>query len=248
MTAVASVPGLIGYPQISNITPGFDQEAKVTLGTIISGNDPYWGGGEYIYLKMPITTTTPAGSLLAYDVATAFTATLLANADGTAKSFAVLVNALAPVAVTDAPQYGWAKIAGYAPVWSDASIAADTTASVVAAGQAGAAATGQQLQGFRVTKPATGSDVVKAAGTVNRTIGNATLATYDTSGLIVGMLCSGTGIPATTYITAIDMFSITISNVPTTTGNSAFTASYAATPNFWNLCTFDRPHTQGALT
>jgi hypothetical protein len=144
-------------------------------------------------------------------------------------------------------QYGWAKIVGYAPVWSDASVAADTTASVVAAGQAGAAATGQQLQGFRVTKPATGSDVVKAAGVMNRTIGQA-FVPGNTDGLIVGMLCSGTGIPATTYISAIDFNGITISNVPTTTGNSAFTASYAATPNFWNLATFDRPHTQGALT
>jgi len=243
MTQVASVPGLIGYPSIGNITPGFDTEAKVTLGTIISGNDPYWGGGEYIYLKMPITTTAPVGSLLAYDVASAFTATVAAADANQGKSVAVLVNKLAALD-PDVPQYGWAKISGYYPVYSDASVAANTAIGVVAAGQAGAVATGKQITGMRSTKPATGSDVVKAAGVMSRTIGQAYVQ-GDTSGLIVGMLVSGTGVPATTYITAIDMFGITISVVPTATSNSAFTASYAATPAFWNLCTFDRPTLQG---
>jgi len=244
MTAAASVSGFIGYPPIAN-WGGFDATPKVVLGTIINVQDPFWGGGEYIYLQMPLSTTAKAAAILCWDtVAPAFLSSLVANTAGLGKPVGISQNALTSSA---SPQYGWAQISGFTPVWSSASVAADGLIGIVAAGQAGALAAGKQLLNCRVTVPATPGTVAKTNTQVNS--GSNQLQVVNTDGWFVGMLVSGTGIPATTYVSAIsaDGRSVLLTNAATVTGGATITASYAATPDFWNLCVINRPMAQGQI-
>jgi hypothetical protein len=239
----APVDQVIGVPSIANWAAPDLTTAKATLGTIINAVDPYWGGGEFIYLQMPASQAVKVGGVLAYDVATAYLATLMANAAILGKAAAICT---VPVASNATAQYAWCQLSGYGPIWSNASIAANTAIGVVAAGQAGAGAAGKQLNNCRVTKPATGSDLTKVCGTTLST----TLQTPNSDGLYVGMLLSGTGIPATTYIStiAVDGKSLVMTNAATASNSVTITFSNAATPDFWNLCVFDRIAMQGPIT
>ena len=236
---IANWGGMDLVPVTSPVTP-----PRIVPGTIVQANDPFWGGGEFIYLQMPASTALKVGAVLAYDVTTAFLAAGVPNVTLLGKPVAILVNTLPSSAV---PQFGWAQISGYGPVWSSASVAANTAIGIVAIGQAGALATGKQLVGMRVTAPATGTTVVKTCGTSN---GSPILATPNSDGYIVGMLLSGTGIPATTFINSIsvDGKSLVMSNNATASNNTAITAAYATATDFYNLCVYNRPFAQGAIT
>jgi len=247
----ALIADFIGTPPIANwgaadlvpvttpVTP-----PRISPGTIVQANDPFWGGGEFIYLQMPASTAAKVGAILAYDTATAFLSSLVPNTTLLGKALAILVNPLVSSAV---PQFGWAQISGYGPVWSSASVAANTAIGIVAAGQGGALAAGKQIIGMRVTAPATGTTVIKTCGVGN---GSPILATPNSDGLIPGMLLSGTGIPATTFINSIgvDGKSLVMSNNATASNFTAITAAYATATDFYNLCVFNRPVAQGPIT
>src|SRR3954470_17071935 len=75
------------------------------LGTIVKGEDPLYGGGEFIYLKG--VANTVAGDVVEYDQYTGAT-TRWAGTAGSGKPLAIAMSA------NVANQWGWYQIAGAA--------------------------------------------------------------------------------------------------------------------------------------
>lgn len=243
MTTAATAYPLIGSQPVGNFFVP-DTTQRHPLGAIIAFNDPYWGGGEAIYLKMPTSAALKVGTVMSYDVASSFTAATLANTANMGKSICFLMNAVASSA---SAQYAWCAIAGSFPVWSSASVAADTAIGVVAAGQAGAVANGKQFANCRVTLPAT----TTVAKTNTQQFTSTILRTTTVSdGWFVGVALTGTGVGASAVISAIDPDNRTITaSVASTASNSVtVTGTYNDGTNYWNVCTFNRPFVQGQTT
>jgi hypothetical protein len=242
MTTAASAFPLIGSQPVGNFFAP-DTTQRHPLGSVITFNDPFWGGGEAIYLQMPVSTAFTVGAVLAYDTATSFVATAVANTAILGKPLAFLMNAVASNA---SAQFAWAQISGQGPVFSGASVAANTAIGITAAGQAGANSAGKQITNCRVTKPAT-TTVIKA-NTVTQN-GSPIIKVSTTDGWFVGVSVSGTGI-TTSLITVIDPDNrtVTLASNSTATGSVSATGTYNDATNFFNICTFDRPFAQGAIT
>lgn len=246
MTTAANIVPYVGAQAIGNWnTP--DTTQRHTLGTVISVADPYWGGQELMYVQFSFTTGTPlrTGAVLAYDAASSFTATLVANTANLGKSVGFNLNAI-PSANATGTYYLWIVISGSYVAWSSASVAADTAIGIVAAGQAGANSAGKQLVNCRSTRPAT-TTVVKA-NTVTQN-GSPILRVSNTDGWFVGGSVSGTGI-TTSLITAIDPDNrtVTLASNSTATGAVSATQTFNDATNFYNNVTFNRPFAQGAIT
>lgn len=250
MTTAATMIPLIGSQPIGNFFQP-DTTQRHPLGAVVTFVDPYWGGGEAIYLQMPTSTALQVGTLLAYDTATSFVASALANTANLGKGFAMLMNY---VPSNTSAQFAWCITSGSFPMYSTASVAADTTAGITAAGQAGANSAGKQLLNLRVTKAAT--TTVTKANTQTQN-GTNILRVQNSEGLFVGCPISGTGIPASTYIGAISAdgksISMTTSDLATAanataTGSITLTGTYNDGSKYWNVATFDRPSAQGAIT
>jgi hypothetical protein len=241
MTTAASAFPLIGSQAVGNFFVP-DTIQRHPLGSVISFNDPFWGGGEAIYLQMPTSTALRVGQILSYDTATSFVAASVANTAGMGKSVAFLMNSVASNA---SAQFAWCQISGQCPVYSSASVAADTLFGIVAAGQAGAVANGKQLLNARVTKPAT-TTVVKANTQTQN--GSAILKVSNTDGWFVGVSVSGTGI-TTSLITAIDPDNrtVTLASNSSATGSVSATGTYNDATTFFNVVTCDRPFAQGQI-
>lgn len=242
MTTAATQYPLIGSAPVGNFfVPDTEQRHK--LGSIITFNDPYFGGGEAIYLSMPASTALRVGQVLAYDTVASFAATSVANTANLGKPLAFLMNAVASNASV---QYAWGVISGQFPVYSSASIAANTALGIVAAGQAGANSAGKQILNARVTLPAT-TTVVKA-NTVTQN-GSPVLKVQNTDGWFVGVSVSGTGI-TTSLIIGIDPDNrtVTLASNATATGAVSATGTYNDATSFFNVVTCDRPFAQGAIT
>lgn len=239
----ATVIDYVGVPPIGN-WGGYDATPKLPLGTIVQASDPYWGSGEFIYLQAPVSQAAKVGAVMAYDFATAFLASLVANTALLGKALAVAVNVLPSLAT---PQYGWFMVSGYGPIWSNASIAANNPIGIVAAGQGGALAAGKAFLATRVTLPATGSNITKNIGT---TTGSAIIQLPNSDGLFAGMLVTGTGVGALAVINsiAVDGKSAVLSVVSTASNTVVGTFAYATATDFYNLCTFSRIAAQGPIT
>jgi hypothetical protein len=242
MTQAATLLPLIGSAPIGNWFT-VDTTQRHPLGTVVSFVDPFFGGGEAIYLQAPASTALKVGAVLSWDTATSFLASNTANTTIMGKSIGFAMNAVASSATA---QFLWVQIAGQAPVFSNASVAADTGIGIVAAGQAGAQAAGKQFLNCRVTKAAT-TTVVKA-NTVTQN-GSPIIKVSTTDGWFVGVSVSGTGI-TTSLITAIDPDNrtVTLASNASATGSVSATGTYNDATSFFNVCTFDRPFIQGAIT
>ena len=242
----AGSDGIIGYPYIG-VAGLPDTVAKFPLGTIMAGVDPYWGGGEFIYLQYPLSQAVKVGAVMAYNAATSFLSSLVANTALLSCPVAIALNAAASSA---SAQYGWFQIAGQAVIWSSASVAADTGIGVVAAGQGGAIsalAGGKAINGARVTLPAT--TTVAKAGIADS--GGSILKVPNTDGWFVGAQLTGTGVGAACLISAIDHDNRTVTMSVVTTAAIAggtVTATYNDATNFFNVATINRPQMQGPIT
>lgn len=242
MTQAASIIPLIGSAPVGNwFVP--DTTQRHALGTVATFIDPYFGEQEVIYLQMPTSTALRVGQVLAYDTATSFVASSVANTANLGKPLAFLLNAVASNA---SAQYAWAIIGGQCVVYSSASVAADTAIGIVAAGQAGANSAGKQILNTRVTKPAT--TTVAKANTVTQN-GSPVLKVQNTDGWFIGASVSGTGI-TTSLITAIDPDNrtVTLASNASATGAVTATATYNDATSFFNVVTCQRPFAQGAIT
>ena len=243
MTTAATQYPLVGSQPVGNFFQ-MDGTQRHTLGSLITFNDPYWGGGEAIYLQMPASTVMTVGAVLAWDTATSFVATAIANAANLGKSLGFLMNALSS---SPTAQFGWVFVSGQAPVYSNASVTADTAIGIAATGQLGANTAGKQVLNARVTLPAT-TTVLKTNSTASG--GSTILRVTNANGLFVGVYLSGTGIAAATTVIAIDPDNrtLTLSAATTAAVSGTVTATYNNGGTFYNVLTFDRPFAQGAIT
>lgn len=145
-------------------------------------------------------------------------------------------------------EYGWFIQAGLTPVNCQASVAADTTFGIAAAGQGGANSAGKQILGGRVVA-AGATTVVKVASA--GIVGSTTLVVADTQGWFRGVYLSGTGIQAGTTVTAIDPDNRTVTLSLALTASpigASITATYNNGTVFYNVAHLNRPIAQGAIT
>ena len=243
MTTAATMFPLIGSQPIGNFfTPDTTQRHK--LGAIIDYVDPYFGGGQAIYLAIPASSAFKVGECVTYGT-NSYQAVDVPNTANLAYSVAFAMNANAS---SSSVQYGWFQIAGNALALSNASVAAGAAIGITAAGKLGANSAGKQIQNAMVSLAATTTVVKANVQTVN---GSPVLrcTTGGTDGWFVGMAVTGTGIPASTTISAINTDNTAVMNAnATATGSVSVTGTYNDGTNFWNFVTLNGPSTQGAIT
>lgn len=199
-----------------------DTTARHVLGTTVTAVDPFWGAGKFMYVKS--NDAILKGSLVMWDEV--YQAALLPSTVTQGFCFGV---AMAPMA---SGVYGWVQLEGRAVYKTNATVAADGVVAVAAAGILGATATGKQLIGIRNRISATGTKTFSAqtlTGSNKLFVG----AGYD--GAFLGMALSGTGVPASTVVAALDPDGKTIymgtsigtaDKVATATGGITLTGTY----------------------
>lgn len=168
-----------------------DTTQRHVLGTIVTAVDPFWGAGKFMYIKS--NDAILKGSLVAWDEV--YQGALLPSAVTQGFPFGV---AMAPMA---SGVFGWIQLEGRAVYKTNATVAADGVVAVAAAGILGATATGKQLIGIRNRIPATGT---KTFGAQTLTGSNILFVGAGYDGAFLGMALSGTGIPASTVVAALD--------------------------------------------
>lgn len=220
-----------------------DSTARHASGLIVQGTDPYWGGGEFMYLRangairqFGICVITPAVASGAYR----YEATEVPNTAGLGRAVAIAMT------VMSSGQYGWFMVTGVVPVNCNASVAADTTFAIAAAGQGGALAAGKQILNARI--------MVAAAATVAKTncsanSGSTQLTISGSDGWFAGIYLSGTGIAAATTVTDIspDGRTVTLSAATTAAVTGTVTGTYNNATVFYNVAHINRPLAQGQI-
>lgn len=215
-------------------------------GTIVTAEDLWWGGIEALFVRFN-GTVRQFGLCV---VTPAFNATkgqweyLATEVPNTANLGRPLGVALRSAVVN---QYGWLIVGGLCPVNCSASVAADTTFGITAAGQAGANTAGKQILNARVV--AAGTTTVAKAG-VQAPSGSTILQVPNTDGWFPGIYLSGTGIAAATAVTGIDPNgrTVTVNNATTAAVNGTVTGTYNNGTIHYNVAHLNRPLAQGAIT
>ena len=235
--------GPIGNQQITPFNLP-DTTARHLPGTIVNAVDPYWGGGEFMYVKangsirtlglVVITQTFASGQVV-------YNATEVPN---TANLGRMLGVATVPAS---SGQVIWVQIGGVVPINSSAAVAADTAFGIAAAGQAGANSAGKQILNSRVVVAST-QTVAKTGCTANS--GSTRLLVPNADGWFVGAYLSGTGIAAATTVSDIDPSGtiVTLSIATTAAVAGTITATYNNATIYYNVAHINRPFAQGAIT
>jgi hypothetical protein len=234
---------LIGSQPVGNFfTPDTTQRHK--LGAQLEFVDPYWGGGVATYLAIPTSTAFKVGEVVYWDNGN--NAIDIPNTANLGFPVALAMNANASNA--SSVQYGWFLTSGQGPALSGASVAAAAAIGITAAGKLGAVANGKQILNARVSLAATTTVVKANVQTVNGspilrcTVGG-------TDGWFVGVAVTGTGIPASTTITAVNPDNtVVMSANATATGSVSVTGTYNDGTNFWNVLAINSPLAQGQVT
>lgn len=242
----APVDAVVGVPQIQFQGLVADTTPRIQPGNIITAVDNYWGAGEFIYARA-------AGSIRAFGLCVLtpvfdsalgsyrFDVTEVPNTANLGRMLAV-----SPMALSSG-QYTWFQISGLCPVNCNASVAADTTFGIAAAGQGGANGAGKQVLNARVIAAAT-TTVAKANATADN--GSTRLNVPNSDGWFVGAYLSGTGIAAGATVSAIDSGGrfVTLSAATTAAVAGTVTATYNNATVFYNVAHLNRPFAQGAIT
>jgi len=228
------------YPLLGSTGENFffapDTTQRQALGSIIGAVDPFWGGGEFIYLKA--NGTIAQGNLVQWDAAPGGPlATALANTANVGRPTAVAMAAM----VTG--NFGWFQIGGYAAVSATASVAAGTTFGITGAGTVGANTAGKQILNA-VSAQASATTVVKA----NTQLVSGSVKGYatNTDGWFVGVALSGTGVQGGATLATLDPDgrTFTMSATASATGSVSVTATYTG----FIIAAINRPFVQGAIT
>jgi len=219
-----------------------DTVQRVALGQLIDAYDPYWGFGQFQYIKS--NDAILKGSLVSVGTAPTFLGTLMPNTANLGQPFGV---AMAPI---PSGSYGWIQITGGAVYKTNATVAADAAIGIGAAGIAGTNSAGKQLLNVHNVKAATATTTV----TASTTNGTGTLLTNGYDGFFLGMALSGTGIPASTVVAKLDPDGRTIytgsaigtlgDKNSTATGPITLTGTYTG----YGLGNIMYPFGQGAIT
>jgi hypothetical protein len=234
---------LVGVQQIAMFGLP-DTTARVQPGLIVTAVDNYWGAGEFMYVKANGTITAGAICALNPVITSGLCNMLATEVTNTAIMGRPIGVAMTPMTTG---QFGWLCISGLVPVKSNATVAADTTFSIVAAGQAGVLTAGKQIVNGRVAIAAT-QTVAKAGCTSNSSSTRLTVPSAD--GWFIGAYLSGTGIAALTVVSDIDPSGtqVTLSVATTAAVNGTVTATYNNATIFYNVAHLNRPFAQGAIT
>lgn len=242
----AIVEGTVGAPQIQFAGQTVDSTPRVAPGFTIDAVDTWWGAGQFIYARA-------AGAIRAFGlcvITPVFDSTLsswrydvteVPNTANLGRELCVAQNAMT------SGQYGWFMLSGITPIDCNASVAADTTFGIAAAGQGGANSAGKQVLGGRVIA-AGATTVVKANCTAP--IASTVLQVPNSDGWFVGAFLSGTGIAALTRVTSIDPSGrwVTLSVATSAAVAGSVTATYNNATIFYNVARLNRPIAQGAIT
>lgn len=243
----------IGYPPIQDIVLSASVAAAAAAGYLPSYGVPYaasdnvFGGGEVVFARAN-------GAIRQYGLCV-----LTPVWDGTGKVYtqnmtevpntANLGRAVFVAQATGAMasgDYGWFLRSGITPINGTASVAADTTFGITAAGQVGANGAGKQILNARVVTAAT-QTVVKSGIGAN---GDNIIYVNDTDGWFVGGYLSGTGVGTNTIITAVDPMGkwVRVSVINSAAIAGTVTQTNNNTTIYYNIAALDRPFAQGAIT
>lgn len=217
-----------------------DTTQRHALGLTVQAVDPFWGQGEFMYVKS--NDTIIKGSVCVWNQI--YQAVLCPNTAN--QGFPVGV-AMAPMT---AGKYGWLQISGRCVYKTGSTVAADTAIGLTAAGVLGTLAAGKQILNCRNVVAATGT--LTASGTTKN--GSNVLFFPDGyDGFFLGIALSGTGIPASTVAAVMLSDGKTI-----LMGTSVGTADKLATADGTVTVTgtytgfgggmISRPFAQGAIT
>ncbi len=186
----ASVTPVVGT-QPFNDWFAVDTVQRHALGLRVVAVDNFWGAGTFMYIKS--NDAILKGSAVAWDEV--YQGALLPSAVTQGFPFGI---AMVPMA---SGTFGWIQLEGRAVIKTNATVAADGVLAIAAAGILGATATGKQVLNIRNRISATGTKTF----TVSTLTNSSTLLCaggYD--GAFLGMALSGTGIPASSFVAALD--------------------------------------------
>jgi hypothetical protein len=227
-------------PQPFNDWFAVDTTQRHVLGLYVDAVDPFWGWGEFVYVKA--SGTIAKGLVCIID--DSFNIVGVPNAAN--QGFPVCVAMTQMATLT----FGWVMKSGFAVYATNATVAADTAMGITGVGTLGANTAGKQILGLRNRIAATGT---KAITNVQTTNNSGVLLTKGFDGWFLGMALSGTGIPASTVVAKLDpdgrrvyMGSVigTLDKVATATGSVTVTGTYTG----FGGGIIDAPFAQGAIT
>lgn len=236
----ANQQGKIGNPAIS-LQFVADSVQRMENGLILSASDPFWGTGEFMYVKASggCSQFGLVALLPVYNATTMLWEMTVADCPSTAnlgQSVGVSMSAMV------AGQWGWVCIGGTVPVAASASVAAGTTFGIGTAGKVGANSAGKQILNARAAAPSATTVVRTGVGDS----GSKIVKLNSADGFFVGAAVSGTGIAGGATVAAIDPDNrtITLSAANTAQVNGSVTATYTG----FEVVHINRPFAQGAIT
>ncbi len=221
-----------------------DTTQRQQLGLKVEAVDPYFGAGTFVYGKA--TTAILAAGSLATQVAGLSCWEATPNTANLGQNCGVC---FAPIPING---YGWIQTAGTAIVKSTATVAALAAVGLTGAGTIGANTAGKQILGYTQKIAQTGTLAKTNVETKNGSAALRCPGGYD--GWFLGAALSGTGIPASTVVAALDPDGVTVytGSAIGTVGDKNSTASGAvtvtATFTGYSVAAIESPHVQGAIT
>lgn len=228
----AATLGVGNQPVLDFFVP--DTTARHVLGRTMWADDPYLGGGCFVYAKA-VAAYTNGTVVTISDVGVA---TAVPNTAGLGVPLAVARNNFA------INTYGWWQVFGVCPLKATATVTAGNPFAISGAGTVGALANGKQILNAISTASQTGS-ITKTIGT-SVVVGRTKIITVpNIDGLWIGQAVTGTGVGASAVITAINPSGneITVDVASTATGTVTGTFTYTG----FHLCRIAFPFAQGQV-
>jgi hypothetical protein len=243
----------IGAPPIEQVVPAPAGTALPSFspGEMTMAEDPAWGPGEFIFARAGGAIPLAALCILqpVWDTNNLTVQQNMIVAPNTANLGQSLYVYVGNTALTTG-QYGWFMMSGTYPISCTASVAANTTLGIAAAGQGGANSAGKQILNARVAIAATQTVVSASVGSALSQAGALTIQVKNTQGFFPGAFISGTGVGASAVCSFVDpirnVIGVTVANSANVTGN--VTATYNNGVIFYNVVQMNRMFAQGAIT
>jgi hypothetical protein len=221
-----------------------DTVARCQPGLIVNAESSYWGGAEFIYVYangsirqngLVVLTQSFQNGAWRWD------ATEVPNTANLGRTIGVAQTAMS------SGQFGWVMVSGITPVNCNASVAADTTFGIAAAGQGGANSAGKQILNARIIGA---GSITAAKANCAANSGSTQLLVPNSDGWFPGVYLSGTGIQAGTTVSSIDQSGniVTLSAATSAIVAGTVTATYNNATIFYNVAHLNRPFAQGAIT
>lgn len=217
-----------------------DTTQRFALGTKIMAVDPFWGWGEFVYGKAS-GALTPRTVCIFDEL---YNAVGVPNTANQGFPISVCMGNMATLT------FGWFMVAGYGPLKANATVAADASIGITAAGIVGAFTAGKQIVNVRNRISQTGTKVLANVATTN---GSGVIVTNGYDGWFLGVAITGTGIPASSVAAGLDPDGRSVrlgSAVGTFDKTCTATGSISATGTYtgFTLCQMNAPFAQGQIT